>query len=107
MLLAVLYVTQQPTTVALAGTLSCSVATSGACTTGVVIYRMSGASNAHAELASQANANYNSNVVCCTNVIGIGNSCAATTTAILTSMAGSTERSCDPGCVQKDAADRC
>ena len=62
---------------ATAGTLSCSITTSAACT-GTVIYRLSGTSNAHGELPSQATAAYASNVVCCTNVIGLSNSCAGT-----------------------------
>lgn len=62
---------------AYAGTLSCSVTTAAACT-GTVILRMSGNGNAHAELPSQANGNYDSNVVCCTGVTGLGNSCAGT-----------------------------
>ena len=44
---------------------------------------MSGSSNAHAELPSQSNANYNSSVVCCTNVIGLSNSCAGTASTTL------------------------
>jgi hypothetical protein len=39
---------------------------------------MSGTTNAHAELASESTATYDGNVVCCTNVIGLGNSCAGT-----------------------------
>lgn len=62
---------------ALAGTLSCSVTTSAACS-GTVIYRMSGVSNAHAELPSQSTAAYDSNVVCCTGVTGLGSSCSGT-----------------------------
>ncbi len=60
-----------------AGTLSCSVTTAAACT-GTVIWRMSGASNAHAELPSQATAAYDNNVVCCSGVTGLGNSCSGT-----------------------------
>jgi hypothetical protein len=60
-----------------AGTLSCSVTTAAACT-GTVIWRMSGATNAHAELPSQATAAYDSNVVCCSGVTGLGTSCAGT-----------------------------
>ena len=84
------FTTQQTIPFAIAGTLSCSMATSGACTNGTVMYRMSGTSNAHAELANQSNVNYNNNVVCCTNVIGLGNSCAATTTAITLKLSSST-----------------
>ncbi len=62
---------------ALAGTLSCSVTTAAGCS-GKVIYRMSGASNAHAELASQSTAAYDSNVVCCTGVTGLDNLCSGT-----------------------------
>lgn len=59
--------------VAYAGTLSCSVAAS--CPSGTVIYRMSGIDNAHAELASQSNY---SQLVCCSGVTGLGNSCSGT-----------------------------
>ena len=60
---------------AYAGTLSCSVTAAAACT-GAVIWRMSGATNAHAELSGQTTAAYNNNVVCCTGVAGLGNSCS-------------------------------
>ncbi len=60
-----------------AGTLSCSVTTAAACT-GTVIYRMSGSSNAHAELPSQSTAAYSNNVVCCTGVSGLGTACTGT-----------------------------
>ncbi len=63
--------------IAYAGTLSCSVTTAALCT-GTVIWRMSGATNAHAELPSQTTAAYASNVVCCTGVTGLGTSCAGT-----------------------------
>lgn len=56
--------------VAYAVTLSCTVTTS--CPSGVVIYRMSGTSNAHAELPSQSNY---SQLVCCSGVTGLSNSC--------------------------------
>jgi hypothetical protein len=39
---------------------------------------MSGATNAHAELPSQANATYANNVVCCSGVTGLGNACTGT-----------------------------
>lgn len=65
-----------------AGSLSCSITTSAACT-GTVIYRMSDTTNAHAELANQSNVNYDNNVICCTNVIGLGNSCTGTTATAL------------------------
>lgn len=55
--------------------LSCSVTTAGACS-GTVLLRMSGSSNAHAELPSQSTSNYDNNVVCCTGVTGLSNSCA-------------------------------
>jgi hypothetical protein len=64
------------TSQAKAGTLFCSVASS--CAGGVVIYRMSGATNAHAELANQLNVNYNNNLVCCTGVVGLSNTCSGT-----------------------------
>ncbi|MBP9716257.1 MAG: hypothetical protein KBD48_03680 [Candidatus Pacebacteria bacterium] len=56
-------------------TLSCSVTTAAACTD-TVLLRISGSSNAHAELPSQATATYDGNVVCCNGVTGLGNSCS-------------------------------
>lgn len=56
-----------------AGTLSCSVATT--CPSGTVIWRMSGTSNAHAELPSQS---LYTQLVCCTGVTGLGTSCTGT-----------------------------
>jgi hypothetical protein len=58
--------------------LSCSVTTQAACTGGsVTLLRMSGSTNAHSELPSQSNSNYDNNVVCCSSSSSIGNSCAA------------------------------
>lgn len=68
----------------LAGTLSCSVTTS--CSSGVVIWRMSGTSNAHAELPSQSNY---SHLVCCSGVTGLGNTCSGTYATAL-KLSGST-----------------
>lgn len=68
--------------IAYAGTLSCSITTAAACTD-TVILRMSGSSNAHAELPGQANGNYNGNVICCSGVTGLGNSCSGTYETIL------------------------
>ena len=56
-----------------AGTLTCTVSTS--CPTGTIIYRMSSTTNAHAETASQSNY---TQVVCCSGVTGLGNSCLGT-----------------------------
>lgn len=60
-----------------AGSLSCTITTNAACTQ-TKIYRLSDTTNAHAELANQANSNYDGNVVCCTNVIGLSNACSGT-----------------------------
>ncbi len=65
-----------------AGNLSCSITTSASCAD-IIVYRMSSTSNAHAEMRSQSNPAYDSNVVCCTNVIGLGNSCAGTNVTAL------------------------
>ena len=56
-----------------AGTLSCSITT--ACPTGAIIYRMSSTTNAHGELGTQANY---TNMVCCTGITGLSNSCSGT-----------------------------
>ncbi len=55
--------------------LSCSVTTSASCS-GTVLLRMSGSSNAQAEIPSQTTPSYDGNVICCTGVIGLGNSCS-------------------------------
>jgi hypothetical protein len=55
--------------------LSCSTTTVGSCT-GVILFRMSGSTNAHGELPSQSHVNYDNNVVCCTSTSSIGNSCS-------------------------------
>lgn len=57
-------------TTSFAGTLSCTVTTS--CPSGVVIYRMSDVSNAHAELPSQS---LYTQLVCCSGVLNLSNSC--------------------------------
>ncbi len=67
-----------------AGTLSCSITTAAACTgSSVIVLRMSGSSNAHAELPSQSTAGYASNVMCCSGVSGLGNSCSGTFATVL------------------------
>jgi hypothetical protein len=68
-----------------AGTLSCSVTTAALCTggTNTIILRMSGGGNAHSELPSQSNANYASNVVCCSGITGLSNSCTAPSAVVL------------------------
>lgn len=65
--------------------LSCSVTTSVACTGGTnkVILRMSGATNAHAELPGQADADYDANVVCCNGITGLDTLCSGTFATVL------------------------
>ncbi len=62
-----------------AGTLVCDVRTAASCDAlpGIQIYRMSGATNAHAELGTRTTAVYNNNVVCCSGVTGLSNSCVS------------------------------
>jgi hypothetical protein len=64
--------------IARAGTLSCTVAAS--CPSGTIIYRMSGTDNAHGELAGQSNY---TNLVCCSGVAGLTNSCSGTYATLL------------------------
>lgn len=52
--------------------LSCAISASCSAPS-IVLFRMSGTSNSHAELPSQANY---SNLVCCGGVTGLGNACA-------------------------------
>ena len=70
--------------------LSCSITTSVACGSDTVILRMSGSTNAHAELPSQSTGAYDSNVVCCTGVTGLDNSCASSNKAIIARLSGVT-----------------
>lgn len=70
--------------------LSCSITTSAACSGGIVMLRMSGSTNAHAELPSQSTANYNNNVVCCTAGAGLSNSCALSNKQIFSKLSGVT-----------------
>lgn len=59
--------------------LSCSITTAAACTSpSTIVLRMSAATNAHSELASQSTSGYATNVVCCGGLSGIGNSCSGT-----------------------------
>ena len=51
--------------------LSCSVTTD--CSSGIVIFRMSGTTNAHDELPNQSNY---TQLVCCSGVTDLGNSCS-------------------------------
>jgi hypothetical protein len=59
----------------LSANLSCSLTTALGCT-GTTILRLSGSTNAHGELPNQSHFNYDNNVVCCTSVSNIGNSCS-------------------------------
>ncbi len=69
--------------------ISCSVTTSALCS-GTVLLRMSGSTNAHAELPTQSTTNYDSNVVCCTGVTGLSNSCASSNKVIFARLSGVT-----------------
>lgn len=69
--------------------LSCSITTSSGCT-GTVLLRMSGSTNAHAELPSQSTAVYDNNVVCCSGVTGLSNSCSESNKAIIAKLSGVT-----------------
>lgn len=51
--------------------------------------RLSGATNAHAELPNQSNVNYNNNLVCCSGVTGLSNSCSGTY-GVVARLAGAT-----------------
>lgn len=70
---------------AYAGTLSCTVTTAALCTggTNTIILRMSGSTNAHAELPSQSHPNYANNVICCSGVTGLSNTCTAPSAVVL------------------------
>ena len=88
--------------------LSCSVTTQAACTGGsVTILRMSGSTNAHSELPSQSNANYASNVVCCSGISSIGNSCSAFNKQIFARISGVTNGTIQETSVNTYGTDVC
>lgn len=72
--------------------LSCTVSSQATCNSNghTTVLRMSGSTNAHSELPSQSNANYNANVVCCSGLSSIGNSCAASNKQIFARISGVT-----------------
>lgn len=69
--------------------ISCSITTQALCS-GTVMLRMSGSTNAHAELPSQSTTAYNNNVVCCTGVTGLSNSCAESNKATIVKLSNVT-----------------
>jgi hypothetical protein len=69
--------------------ISCSITTSAGCANTVML-RMSSGNNAHAELPSQSTSNYNNNVVCCSGVAGLSNSCSETNKATIVKLSGVT-----------------
>jgi hypothetical protein len=72
--------------------LSCTVTTQASCNGSgyTTLLRMSGSTNAHSELPSQSNVNYDDDVVCCSGVSTIGNSCSASNKQIFARISGST-----------------
>jgi len=54
---------------------SCSSTTASSCS-GVVLLRLSGGFDAHAELPNQSTTTYDNHVLCCTGVSGLNNSCS-------------------------------
>lgn len=69
--------------------ISCSLTTAGTCS-GIILLRMSGNTNAHAELPSESTAVYDNNVVCCTGGTSLGNSCSANNKSIIARLSGVT-----------------
>ena len=68
--------------------LSCTLTTQALCSDTTVL-RLSGSDNAHAELPSQATAVYDNNVICCSGVTGLGNSCSGNY-GVLAKLSGAT-----------------
>jgi len=75
------------------GDFSCFITTQSDCSMGIVnvtLLRMSGSTNAHAELPVVATRVYDDNVVCCSGIFtGLGNSCSGNN-AIFARMSGDT-----------------
>lgn len=66
------------TSVLFAGTLNCFVTKAKSCKSGtdVIVLRMSGATNAHAELPDESTKAYKKNVICCNGVEGLTTTCS-------------------------------
>lgn len=79
-ILIVVLVVVSFTTLPAFAALTCSITTAGGCANTIVL-RMSGATNAHAELPSQTNINYSSNVICCSGLSGV--LCTGNTASVL------------------------
>lgn len=69
--------------------ISCSITTEGTCS-GTILLRMSGSTNAHAELPSESTTVYDNNVVCCSGVTGLSNSCLENNKATIVKLSGVT-----------------
>lgn len=67
-----------------AGSLSCQMAAS--CSGGITVFKISSATNGHAELPSQSNY---TQLVCCSGVSGLGNSCSGNF-AVVANLSGAT-----------------
>jgi len=68
---------------------------------------MSGSTNAHSELPSQSNVNYDNNVVCCSSVSSIGNSCAASNKQVFAKISGVTNGTIQETSVNTYSTDVC
>ncbi len=69
--------------------LSCSLTTTSLCTD-IVVFRMSASDNAHAELPTESTVAYDDNVICCTGVTALSNSCALSNKEIFARLSGVT-----------------
>jgi hypothetical protein len=59
--------------------LSCSITSAAACTNpSIILLRMASSTNSHVELPTQSNSVYDQDVVCCSGLSGISNSCSGT-----------------------------
>lgn len=68
---------------------------------------MSGSTNAHSELPSQSNPNYDTYVVCCSGVSSIGNSCGASNKQIFARISGVTNGTIQETSVNTYGTDVC
>lgn len=89
--------------------LSCTVTTQASCNSSgfTTLLRLSGTTNAHVELPSQSNANYASNIVCCSGISSIGNSCSASNKQIFARISGVTNGTIQETSVNTYGTDVC
>lgn len=89
--------------------ISCSVTTQASCNGSgyTTLLRMSGGNNAHAELPSQSTSNYSNNVICCSSISSISNSCSLSNKQVFLRLSGVTNGTVQESSINTYGTDAC